>query len=239
MLQLFGSAALSAFRLQRLLDTVSEAVPTVVSIDTRFIHFCDQETTLSSDEEDLLKNILGCASSGAESFTGQLFLVTPRPGTISPWSSKATDIAHNCGLTNIHRIERGIVYYFKNVGDKLFTDNELHIISELIHDRMIESVIFALEEAEGLFIQADPSPLMLVDVLGNGKAALQKANTELGLALASDEIDYLVDSFTELNRNPSDVELMMFAQANSEHCRHKIFNADWVIDGKQQIQLVV
>ncbi|MDH5435175.1 MAG: phosphoribosylformylglycinamidine synthase [Gammaproteobacteria bacterium] len=234
MLQLFGSAALSAFRLQRLLDTVSETVPTVVSIDTRFIHFCDQEITLSSDEEVLLKNILGCSSSDAESGVGQLFLVIPRPGTISPWSSKATDIVHNCGLTNIHRIERGIVYYVKNVGDTPFTDNELNRISALIHDRMIESVFFTLEDAEGLFLQADPAPLRQVDVLGNGKAALQKANSELGLALAPDEIDYLVDSFTELNRNPSDVELMMFAQANSEHCRHKIFNADWIIDGKQQ-----
>ncbi|MDH5191800.1 MAG: phosphoribosylformylglycinamidine synthase, partial [Gammaproteobacteria bacterium] len=234
MLQLFGSTALSDFRLQRLLDAVSETVPTVVSIDARYIHFCDLETTLSSKEESLLKNILGCESGAAEPMEGQLFLVTPRPGTISPWASKATDIAHNCGLKNIHRIERGVVYYVRNVNGKSFNDDELNRISALIHDRMVEAVFFALDDAEGLFQQADPAPLVQVDILGNGKSALQRANTELGLALAPDEIDYLVESFTELNRNPSDVELMMFAQANSEHCRHKIFNADWIIDGKQQ-----
>ena len=234
MLQLPGNRALSDFRLQRLLDIVSDAVPTVVSIDAHFRHFCDLETSLSRDEESLLRNILGCDESDKSEIKGQIFLVLPRPGTISPWSSKATDIVHNCGLKNVHRIERGIVYTVHNSGNKAFSNHELNTITALIHDRMIEAVFFSVDEAEGLFIQSDPRPVTQVDVLGNGKAALIKANAELGLALAPDEIDYLVESFTDLNRNPTDVELMMFAQANSEHCRHKIFNADWIIDGKTQ-----
>jgi phosphoribosylformylglycinamidine synthase len=164
----------------------------------------------------------------------QLFLVVPRLGTISPWASKATDIAHNCGLERIHRIERGIAYRVRLTGGRAFGDHERALLLPLLHDRMTETVLAAADEAEALFRSAEPAPLTTVDVVGGGRAALVAANRALGLALSDDEIDYLVESFTGLNRNPTDVELMMFAQANSEHCRHKIFNADWVIDGQPQ-----
>ena len=159
-------------------------------------------------------------------------MVTPRPGTISPWSSKATDIAHNCGLDLVQRIERGITY-------QVFADVELSAeqqlqIAESLHDRMTEAVLRNTNEAEQLFIEAEPAPLSTVPVLSGGREALVEANQSLGLALAEDEIDYLVESYIRLDRDPTDVELMMFAQANSEHCRHKIFNASWSIDGEEQ-----
>ena len=162
--------------------------------------------------------------------SGRLFLVLPRLGTISPWSSKATDIARNCGLAKIERIERGIAYYVAGQ----FSDAEAQLIASALHDRMTQLVLGALEEASGLFSHAQPKALTVVDILGGGRDALARANVELGLALADDEIDYLVKSFSEMGRNPHDVELMMFAQANSEHCRHKIFNASWDIDGQAQ-----
>ncbi|MFZ2321835.1 MAG: phosphoribosylformylglycinamidine synthase, partial [Pseudomonas sp.] len=162
--------------------------------------------------------------------TGRLFLVVPRFGTISPWSSKATDIANNCGLAKIQRLERGIAYY---VAGEL-SDDQAAEVSAVLHDRMTQLVLAKLEQASGLFSHAEPKPLTAVDVLGGGRAALEQANAQLGLALAEDEIDYLVKSFNDLGRNPHDIELMMFAQANSEHCRHKIFNASWDIDGQNQ-----
>jgi phosphoribosylformylglycinamidine synthase len=158
--------------------------------------------------------------------------VVPRPGTISPWSSKATDIAHNCGLTTVCRIERGILYSFESI--QALSQAELLALYPALHDRMTEVVFSSLDEAEALFIHHSPTEMTCVDVLGGGREALQRANRELGLALAEDEIDYLVDNFQLMRRNPTDVELMMFAQANSEHCRHKIFNADWIIDGEPQ-----
>ena len=164
--------------------------------------------------------------------TGTLFLVVPRPGTISPWSSKASDIAHNCGLDKVQRIERGIAYYV--TAEEGLSDLQKQKVSALIHDRMTEAVLNNLETAESLFAESEPAPLTAVDILDGGKEALEQANLSLGLALADDEIDYLVDSYQKLERNPTDVELMMFAQANSEHCRHKIFNATWTIDGQEQ-----
>jgi hypothetical protein len=159
---------------------------------------------------------------------GRRLLVVPRIGTISPWSSKATDVAHNCGLAKVRRIERGIWYTV--AGDV----SDPAGLRAAIHDRMTESVLEREEDAVRLFRHADPQPLATVDVLGSGRAAIESANASLGLALAPDEIDYLVDNFRALGRNPTDVELMMFAQANSEHCRHKIFNADFIVDGKKQ-----
>ena len=156
--------------------------------------------------------------------------MTPRPGTISPWSSKATDIANNCGLTQVKRLERGIAYYIEGE----LSAEQWQQISGLVHDRMMEVVCGELTDAQALFVTATPSEMTAIDILSGGRDALVKANVELGLALADDEIDYLVDAFIELNRNPNDIELMMFAQANSEHCRHKIFNADWTIDGVDQ-----
>ncbi|MFN6961268.1 MAG: phosphoribosylformylglycinamidine synthase, partial [Rhodocyclaceae bacterium] len=158
---------------------------------------------------------------------GTMLLVTPRLGTISPWSSKATDIAHNCGFDAVKRIERGIAYILPN---SALTKRHL----ARLHDRMTESVLDSLDAVEALFHHVAPQPMTSIDILAGGRTALVAANDELGLALSADEIDYLIDNFTKLGRNPTDVELMMFAQANSEHCRHKIFNASWEIDGEPQ-----
>ncbi len=233
MLQLLGGLALSDFRKNKLLTSLQAVVPDITDIQASYWHFVDLEKTLSSDERAVLDSLLH-TESAIEKTTSDtnLFLVIPRPGTISPWSSKATDIAHNCGLTDVQRIERGILYQI--VSDNLLDSTQWQAISALLHDRMTESVFSDLGEAERLFYHSEPAPLTKVDILNGGRAALVKANTELGLALAEDEIDYLVENFSTMKRNPTDVELMMFAQANSEHCRHKIFNADWVIDGKEQ-----
>jgi len=231
MLKLRGAPALSDFRLQKLQQRVSDRLGKSVGIYAEFLHLVELFETLDSQQLEVLNNLLeyGPALAVHEP-EGELILVTPRPGTISPWSSKATDIAHNCGLVNIERIERGVIYYLK--GD--LTGRDLADAAELLHDRMTESVFYDLDDAESLFFHAEPRTYTSVDVLGGGRDALVIANGELGLALSDDEIDYLVESFQALGRNPSDVELMMFAQANSEHCRHKIFNADWIIDGKRQ-----
>ena len=170
---------------------------------------------------------------------GESFVTVPRFGTISPWASKATDIAHNCGMAHLHRIERGVAYTVQRKtgllgGTRKLTDASIAAIAALLHDRMTETVLRRAEDAHALFDTLDAQPLASIDILTGGKAALQAANTELGLALSDDEIDYLHAAFTRAERNPTDVELMMFAQANSEHCRHKIFNADWTIDGVAQ-----
>ena len=235
MLQLRGNPALSPFRLQKLTSALQAHVPGVEHVYAEFVHFADLEQRLSSEEEALLGRLLEYGPKlEVEQPEGELLLVTPRPGTISPWSSKATDIARNCGLSTIHRLERGIAYYIKKGDGSELADAELTAILPLIHDRMIEAVFLSLDDAEGLFQQEEPRPLRSVDILGGGRDALLVANRDWGLALAEDEIDYLVENFTALGRNPNDIELMMFAQANSEHCRHKIFNADWVIDGQAQ-----
>ncbi len=235
MLQLRGNPALSPFRLQKLTETIQAQLPGVAHVYAEFVHFADVEQRLSAEEETLLGRLLEYGPKlEVEAPEGDLLLVLPRPGTISPWASKATDIAHNCGLTGIRRLERGVVYYLAKSDGVALNDGELNAILPLLHDRMTEAVSFSLDEAEGLFRVEDPRPMRSVDILGGGRDALAVANRELGLALAEDEIDYLVENFTTLGRNPNDIELMMFAQANSEHCRHKIFNADWVIDGKAQ-----
>jgi phosphoribosylformylglycinamidine synthase len=233
MLQLLGGLALSDFRKNKLLTSLQTAVPAVTEIQASYMHFVDVDRTLDSDAKAVLDSLLHTESQpDTTSPDAHVFLVIPRPGTISPWSSKATDIAHNCGLSDVHRIERGILYHV--VSDNSLNTADWQAISALLHDRMTESVFSDIEEAERLFYQSEPAPFNRVDILTCGRDALKKANTDLGLALAEDEIDYLVENFKTMNRNPTDVELMMFAQANSEHCRHKIFNADWVIDGKQQ-----
>ncbi|MFQ5936962.1 MAG: phosphoribosylformylglycinamidine synthase, partial [Acidiferrobacterales bacterium] len=165
---------------------------------------------------------------------GELVLVVPRLGTISPWASKATDIAHRCGLGRIMRLERGIAWHVSLEDASALTPEERTAVSFLLHDRMTESVLSAFEHVQGLFEESVPAPLSIIDVLGRGASALDSANTELGLALAPDEIVYLAENFIRMGHNPTDVELMMFAQANSEHCRHKIFNADWIIDRRPQ-----
>ncbi len=235
MLRLRGCPALSAFRLEKLLAEVRAKVPSIVRIHSEYAHFVDLEQRLGPEQQARLETILRYGpAEHAEKPEGRLLLVVPRPGTISPWSSKATDIVHNCGLAQVRRVERGICYYFAKADGSPVSDDELDRITPLIHDRMTEAVFCGLGDAEGLFLQSAPAPLGTVDVLGGGRDALVVANHALGLALSDDEIDYLVENFALLGRNPTDVELMMFAQANSEHCRHKIFNAAWIIDGQAQ-----
>ncbi|ROQ49815.1 phosphoribosylformylglycinamidine synthase [Pseudomonas putida] len=231
MLILRGAPALSAFRHGKLLEQLSQKVPAVSGLYAEFAHFAEVDGELSADQQHVLARLLKYGPSvPVQEPSGRLFLVMPRFGTISPWSSKASDIAHNCGLENVKRLERGTAFY---VGGEL-SEADVAAVAELLHDRMTQIVLGRLEEAAGLFSHAEPKPLTAVDILGGGRAALEKANVELGLALAEDEIDYLVTSFKGLKRNPHDIELMMFAQANSEHCRHKIFNASWDIDGQSQ-----
>ncbi|QEW31160.1 phosphoribosylformylglycinamidine synthase [Erwinia billingiae] len=227
-----GSPALSAFRITKLLARFQDAHLPVSDIYAEYVHFADVSTPLAADEKARLQRLLKYGPSLAEHTPeGRLILVTPRPGTISPWSSKATDIAHNCDLPQVLRLERGLAFYVKA---PQLTDAQWSLLAALLHDRMMEVVLSDLNQAEQLFAHHQPAPLQSVDVLGEGREALDKANRKLGLALADDEIDYLLAAFEKLGRNPNDIELYMFAQANSEHCRHKIFNADWIIDGEQQ-----
>jgi phosphoribosylformylglycinamidine synthase len=231
-LTLRGGSALSEFRLAKIRDEARKAGISLGHIATRFWHFVEASETLSDAETGVLNRVLGAGgpSSGPD-FSGSLYLVTPRFGTISPWSSKATDILHNCGLGRVMRVERGIAYQLENLARDGFNAEQQARLLALIHDRMTEVVLRSLEQAEHLFSHVAPRPLETVDALGGGREALAAANREMGLALSDDEIDYLAENFTRLGRNPTDVELMMFAQANSEHCRHKIFNASWIIDG--------
>src|SRR5690554_344627 len=231
MLILRGAPALSAFRHGKLLEQLTSKVPAVTGLYAEFAHFADVNGELTGDEQSVLDRLLKYGPSvPVQEPSGRLFLTVPRFGTLSPWSSKASDIARNCGLAKIRRLERGIAYYV--TGE--LSEADAAQVAALLHDRMTQTVLARFEDAAALFSHAEPKPLTAVDVLGGGRAALEQANIDLGLALAEDEIDYLVKSFTELGRNPHDVELMMFAQANSEHCRHKIFNASWDIDGESQ-----
>lgn len=232
-LRLRGSRALTDFRRQKLVAELKKHIPGLTDLQAEFVHFVDAGSKLSSKENQLLNVLLGYGVGETNPKpSGQLQLIIPRLGTISPWSSKATDIAHNCGLTKVRRIERGVAYYFKT--RKQLNSKEREAVAKRIHDRMTQTIVDKLSLADQLFVQAEPRPFTTIDVLERGVEALEQANRELGLAIADDEIEYLVASFTELGRNPTDTELMMFAQANSEHCRHKIFNATWIIDGKKQ-----
>ncbi|MCC2955550.1 phosphoribosylformylglycinamidine synthase [Massilia sp. IC2-477] len=246
MLILPGSNALSAFRSQRLLSQLQAVAPTIAAVQARFYHFIDTSSPLSTDDTQRLSAMLTYGEPAAETLyegVSEEFFVIPRLGTISPWASKATDIAHNCGMAHVHRIERGVGYTVVLKGGILGTgigapkklaENEVALVAALLHDRMTETVLRNADEAQRLFDELEGRPLETVDVIGQGRDALVRANTELGLAMSIDEIDYLHEAFTKAQRNPTDVELMMFAQANSEHCRHKIFNADWIIDGVKQ-----
>ena len=235
MLTLRGAPALSEFRLAKLLARCHELEPAVASVYAEFVHFLDVAASLSESERVLVDRLLEYGPRLAQGERrGSLQLILPRPGTISPWSSKATDILHNCGLRSVRRIERGISYWVADSSGKALGAEQLARLQPVLHDRMTQTVVGREDDAAILFAEHTSRPFTTVDVLGGGRAALVTANRELGLALAEDEIDYLVARFTELKRNPTDVELMMFAQANSEHCRHKIFNASWTIDGKQQ-----
>jgi phosphoribosylformylglycinamidine synthase len=245
MLQLPGSPALSAFRIAKLLARLRAAVPSVQRLTARFVHFVDLTADLEASQLETLKRLLtygprvpaadaqphSGAPVGSSSGSRRCLLVVPRAGTISPWSSKATDIAHVCGLDRVSRIERGIEYEVS--ANASLTHEQLTTAGALVSDRMTEMVLFDGAGVRRLFEHELPQPLRRVSLAG-GRASLEKANTDLGLALSDDEIDYLLENFQRLGRDPTDVELMMFAQANSEHCRHKIFNARWIIDGKEQ-----
>ena len=236
-LHLRGRRALSDFRLTKLLQSLPASLVALPSLrlHAEFWHFVETTRALTAPEHERLERLLtyGPASS-VDGAQGELLLVTPRPGTISPWSSKATDIARHCGLETVRRIERGTAFWVSGLTVGETAEQARTLVQPLIHDRMTESVVTALQDADHLFTHFEPKPLTTVDILGGGAPALARANRELGLALSEDEITYLVENFTRMKRNPADVELMMFAQANSEHCRHKIFNADWVIDGAAQ-----
>ncbi len=228
-----GSPALSSFRTEKLLEQLKSQIPSVSHVYAEFTHFADVDGDLTVEQTQILEKLLSYGPAySTEEPEGKLFLVIPRFGTISPWASKATDIAHNCGLESVKRLERGIAYYIK--AENEISDTELAHVRGCIHDRMIEMVLSDFASAEAMFQHAEPVAGSHVDILSGGREALVAANTELGLALSDDEIDYLMAYFESAQRNPGDAELMMFAQANSEHCRHKIFNADWVIDGEAQ-----
>ena len=228
-LQLPGPSALSPFRRAKLLQALQPRIPAVTQVAARYVHYLECRRDLNRDELDRLQRLLSYGPPARLDFQGQHFWVLPRPGTISPWSSKATDILHICGLEAVERIERGIEYCLAAAEPLQQRKSEL----EPLYDRMTQVLLAEGESAE-IFSHLPPAPLVSIPLLEEGRAALERANRELGLALSADEIDYLVTRFTELKRDPSDAELMMFAQANSEHCRHKIFNARWTIDGQPQ-----
>ena len=225
-----GGAAISAFRKQKLMDILLEQGISVSGMDASFVYVAEVNASWRDADTNRLAEVLGTPvqifdTKGPEG----LFLVTPRIGTISPWSSKATDIVRLCGLDALVRLERVMVYSM--VGMDADVREE---IAELVHDRMTESVLYDAGKLTDLFSHQPPASLVVVDVIKGGRVALETANRDMGLALAEDEIDYLLEYFTSTGRNPSDAELMMFAQANSEHCRHKIFNADWMVDGEKK-----
>ena len=237
MLVLRGTSALSPFRLTKLLERLAAIEPSVIAVEARWVHLVDAAQPLTADESAKLEALLrygpresAAPAGAAEPEAGELVLVVPRPGTISPWSSKATDIAHVCGLEAVRRIERGIAYRLRS-RDVALAGARLEALAPLLHDRMTDAALFELRTAAALFDQEAARALRRVSLAG-GRDALLAANAELGLALSGDEIDYLLQAFGALGRDPTDVELMMFAQANSEHCRHKIFNAEWIVDGQ-------
>jgi phosphoribosylformylglycinamidine synthase len=231
MFSLFGAPALSQFRLDHSLRALQRQDKRVTALSSRWLHFVDEARPLTDSELRLLGTLLtyGPRTPFREE-QGQRVLVTPRLGTESPWSSKATDIVHVCGLDAVRRVERGTVYFMQCT--ETLQESELRQLAAHLHDRMTESVRVETLDPEGLFhVGAEPRPLRIVKLGADGHAALARANREWGLALSDDEIDYLVAAFRQLERDPTDVELMMFAQANSEHCRHKILNAEFIVDG--------
>jgi len=234
MIVIRGNAALSDFRIEKLNQQVQSVINQPIFLQAIHVFFLDLDRSLMDDEQRRINQLLGIRPTNAVPLMADDLIVIPRVGTISPWSSKATDIFHHCGLDVVKRIEMGTCYQLRTSSNGSLSESDLLKASNSLHDRMTQSVIYSLDEADALFLELAPKPLNYVDLLSDGKQALVKANIDMGLALAEDEIDYLVDNFVGLERNPTDVELMMFAQANSEHCRHKIFNADWIIDGAVQ-----
>jgi len=231
MLVIAGPVAMSSFRTDKLRNSLSRRVDGLKSVSTRYLFFVELTAPLTDARSDALTALLLSGEMVAKPALNALTrIVVPRPGTISPWSSKATDIAHACEFAEVHRIERGIAIELSGVD----ASADAAAIDALIHDRMTEAVISEPSDASVLFEAQAPAALGRLELGDDPHAALKAANADLGLALSDDEIDYLVRSYRALERDPTDAELMMFAQANSEHCRHKIFNADWIIDGEAQ-----
>jgi phosphoribosylformylglycinamidine synthase len=238
LIQLEGGNALSDFRVQQLLPRLQAVHDKIIGLAARHVHLVLADAALEPQAAERLAALLTYGDPYAGPQDGPVLLVTPRLGTVSPWASKATDIAHNCGLP-VRRVERITEYRLVLKtgllgGTPTLSAEQLQAVGELLHDRMTESLLADRRQAQNLFASLQAAPMARVDVLGGGRSALESANREFGLALANDEIDYLLDAFSKLGRNPTDVELMMFAQANSEHCRHKIFNAKFTIDGQDQ-----
>ena len=236
-----GGNALSDFRAAALLARLQAVEPGITALSARHVHWVSSAGPLADVEKvaalltygEPFTDSYAAGSGTAPGAPTAVVIVGPRLGTVSPWASKATDIAHNCGF-ELLRVERTTEFTLHGAGLDRLTESEWLACADLLHDRMTESALRRREDAAHLFDERDPEPLEHVDVLGAGRPALEAANTAYGLALSDDEIDYLFDAFTGLQRNPTDVELMMFAQANSEHCRHKIFNADFIVDGEPQ-----
>ena len=226
-----GANALSSFRQQRLLASLAAQGVELDAIEAQYLHFIWSDAALSTKDQEVLASLLTYGQPFTSSALKHGAVVIPRFGTVSPWASKATDIARQCGL-NVLRIERGAQFSWK--AKKSLTAAQEQIVLAAVHDRMTEAVIHSIDEANALYQALEDRPLSRIKVLEQGRAALDQANQELGLALSDDEVDYLTENFMRLKRNPSDVELIMFAQANSEHCRHKIFNSSWSIDGDDQ-----
>ena len=225
-----GIQALRNFKVKALNKKISSVIPDIELVSSEYIHFIESEEGLNTSNKATLDKLLNYAPKANLSNSNFQITISPRIGTISPWSSKASEIFKLCGLTSVKRIERGITYHF----NRKTNDKELTTILEFVMDKMTESYLENIKDSSLLFNELEPINFNSIDILNNGKSAIKKANMELGLALSDSEINYLFESFTSLQRNPRDIELMMFAQANSEHCRHKIFNADWTIDSEKQ-----
>lgn len=230
--ELNGARALSDFRAARVLAALQRVSSNIEAVSGRFVHFVHASRELTKAEEERLASLLTYGDAAEDVRVDLAFMVVPRLGTISPWASKATDIVKNCGIEGVLRVERGTVYSLALKAS--LTQEEAAQAAGVLHDRMTESVVARDFPAENLFVELEGRPMATVALVEEGRPALERANVEMGLALSPDEIDYLTDAFTKIGRNPTDVELMMFAQANSEHCRHKIFNARWTVDGEER-----
>lgn len=230
--ELSGARALSDFRAARVLAALQRVSSNIEAVSGRFVHFVHASRELTKAEEERLASLLTYGDAAEDVRADLAFMVVPRLGTISPWASKATDIVKNCGIEGVLRVERGTVYSLALKAP--LTEEEAAQAAGVLHDRMTESVVARDFPAENLFVELEGRPMATVALVEEGRPALERANVEMGLALSPDEIDYLTDAFTKIGRNPTDVELMMFAQANSEHCRHKIFNARWTVDGEER-----
>ena len=235
MLSIKGASALSHFRKQKMLAALQASCPACQNVSARYIHFVETEEALDEDERNILDKLLeyGPALELEKLHRANEFLSIPRMGTITPWSTKASDIALHCGLDKIKRLERGVLWQIKT-DNSLDQDALYAAIETTLIDPMTEMLLSDTSQAEHIFDHAEPAPFNTIDILSGGINALQTANQKYGFALSGEEQHYLVEQFTRLDRNPTDTELMMFAQVNSEHCRHKIFNADWTLDGKPQ-----